>query len=84
VEVIVNGQPQEIQPDTSLSDLVAQLNLPSERIAIELNKTVVRRAQWSDTDLNNGDRIEIVHFVGGGVAASSINKICRRGRLRSD
>jgi thiamine biosynthesis protein ThiS len=46
--------------------LKANLNLKPQQIAIELNKTVVRRAQWEDTLLREGDQVEIVHFVGGG------------------
>jgi len=50
-----------------LSDLVNELSLAPARIAIELNQRVVRRDQWARTALAEGDRIEIVHFVGGGV-----------------
>lgn len=54
-------------PDgSSLEDLVRKLSLPPARIAIELNKNVARRAEWATTILAEGDRIEIVHFVGGG------------------
>ncbi len=52
----------------SLEDLVQQLSLPATRIAIELNKNVARRADWAGTILAEGDRVEIVHFVGGGSA----------------
>jgi sulfur carrier protein len=67
VEVLVNGEPREVNPKTSLTELVSILNLPADRIAVELNRKVVRRVDWSHTWLNNGDRVEIVHFVGGGV-----------------
>ena len=50
----------------SLPKLVAELNLKPEQIAIELNHNVVRRAQWGDTLLRPDDKVEIVHFVGGG------------------
>jgi len=46
--------------------LITALDLPVARIAIELNREVVRRSDWGSTMLNDGDRIEIVHFVGGG------------------
>ncbi len=45
---------------------MSELSLSPERVAIELNKQVVRRNQWPETMLADGDRIEIVHFVGGG------------------
>lgn len=51
---------------TSLETLVEQLNLAPERLAIELNREVVRRADWPHVALSEGDRVEIVHFVGGG------------------
>jgi thiamine biosynthesis protein ThiS len=49
-----------------LSDLVGLLSLAPARIAIELNQSVVRRNEWPKTILVEGDRVEIVHFVGGG------------------
>ena len=62
----VNGEPREVGEHLSLSQLVADLALKPEQIAIELNHTVVRRASWEDTLLQADDKIEIVHFVGGG------------------
>lgn len=54
---------------STLDDMVRELSLPPQRIAIELNRNVVRRNEWPLTLLNEGDRIEIVHFVGGGSEA---------------
>jgi thiamine biosynthesis protein ThiS len=51
---------------SSLAELVNDLSLPPERIAIELNQQVVRRREWAATIIADGDRVEIVHFVGGG------------------
>ena len=50
----------------TLTELVEHLNLAPERLAIELNRKVVRRADWQRSFLSEGDRVEIVHFVGGG------------------
>ena len=66
MRVYINGESREVSGPTSLAELIAQLELPAARIAIELNRSVVRRAEWSGTVVNDGDRIEIVHFVGGG------------------
>jgi len=66
LRVYVNGEPRELNQPLTLAELVAELDLPPARIAIELNRTVVRRNDWSATTLNDEDRIEIVHFVGGG------------------
>jgi thiamine biosynthesis protein ThiS len=62
----INGENREIAAGSSLDDLISELSLAPQRVAIELNGEVVRRDQWSLTTLNENDRIEIVHFVGGG------------------
>ncbi len=65
MNVYVNGELREVDA-TSLAELVTDLDLPVARIAIELNREVVRRSEWGSTMLKDEDRIEIVHFVGGG------------------
>ena len=62
----LNGDSREVFEGAVLSDLVHELSLAPARIAIEVNQRVVRRDQWERTALAEGDRIEIVHFVGGG------------------
>ena len=64
--VQVNGEDKDLTEGTLLSELVTQLDLPVQRIAVELNRGVIRRREWDQTVLQDGDRIEIVHFVGGG------------------
>jgi len=66
LQVYVNGESRELSGPISLAELITQLDLPAARIAVELNRTVVRRGDWSKTMLQDDDRIEIVHFVGGG------------------
>ncbi|HEY6806028.1 MAG TPA: sulfur carrier protein ThiS [Pyrinomonadaceae bacterium] len=66
MQVQVNGESYEFRDGTVLSELLNQLNLPVQRIAVELNREVVRRLAWEKTVLQEGDRVEIVHFVGGG------------------
>lgn len=68
MRIQVNGEPREVDENISLPQLIAILNLKPEQIAVELNHDVVRRAQWESTLLNAEDRVEIVHFVGGGDA----------------
>ena len=65
MKVFVNGELREVEIST-LGDLITKLDLPAARIAIELNREVVRRSEWDSTMLKDEDRIEIVHFVGGG------------------
>ena len=62
----INGERRELAKGLSLQELVQFLKLKPEQVAIELNQVVVRRAEWASTLLKEGDRIEIVHFVGGG------------------
>jgi thiamine biosynthesis protein ThiS len=66
MRVFVNGEQKDFETAVSLSELITQLDLPVPRIAIELNREVVRRSDWGSTMLRDDDRIEIVHFVGGG------------------
>ena len=66
MRIQVNGEPREVEENVSIPKLVAELELKPEQIAIELNHKVVRRAQWDNTLLQPDDKVEIVHFVGGG------------------
>ena len=66
MKIFVNGESRELSGSPSLADLITQLELPATRIAVELNREVVRRNDWSGTMLKDDDRVEIVHFVGGG------------------
>ena len=68
MKVYVNGESRDLSGESSLAELITQLELPATRIAVELNREVVRRNDWSGTMLNEDDRVEIVHFVGGGAA----------------
>lgn len=66
MQIEINGTPHNVADGIVLSALVSDLSLAPERIAIELNREVVRRAAWVETVLREGDKIEVVHFVGGG------------------
>ena len=66
MQLHVNGERREVPDDLSVEELIRHLNLTPERVAIELNRSVVRRAEWAATTLSENDRVEIVHFVGGG------------------
>jgi len=66
LRVQVNGEIRDVADHSTLSDLVDELSLAPARIAIELNGDVVRRNKWTETVLSEGDRLEVVHFVGGG------------------
>ena len=66
LRVFLNGESKDLPDTLTLAQLVTQLELPERRIAIELNRNVVRRREWENTVLSENDRVEIVHFVGGG------------------
>ena len=68
MQIQLNGENHELAETCTLEELVRELSLAPQRVAIELNRSVVRREQWAQTILNEGDRVEIVHFVGGGVS----------------
>ena len=66
MRVELNGEPTELSEGATLLSLIEQLSLAPERLAVELNREVLRRSLWAETKLADGDRVEIVHFVGGG------------------
>ena len=66
MKVFINGETKEITKQFNLLELLKEFSLPSERIAIELNKVVVRKKDWESIAIKDADKIEIVHFVGGG------------------
>jgi sulfur carrier protein len=71
-ELILNGQSRafaNLTPPVSLSQLVGELGLQADRVAVEHNGEIVERTRWPQTTLAAGDRLEVVHFVGGGSPA---------------
>ena len=65
MKLIINGEEREFTANT-LAALIDQLGMKADRIAVELNRQIVPRPGWPATELHDGDRLEIVHFVGGG------------------
>lgn len=66
MNVFINGETKEIFGEVNLSELLKHFSLPRERIAVELNKEVARKKDWENIRIKDADKIEIVHFVGGG------------------
>jgi sulfur carrier protein len=65
----LNGQTRGFDglgPDSNLAALVDALGVKGDRVALELNGEIVSRARWGETKLADGDKVEMVHFVGGG------------------
>lgn len=66
MKVLINGEDKELTEQLNLEELLRHFSLPTERVAIELNKEVIRRKDWTNIKIQDADKIEIVHFVGGG------------------
>lgn len=66
MQIVVNGETKNVESELNLSELLKKLDLPTTRIAVELNKEVVRKKDWETVKLADRDKIEIIHFVGGG------------------
>ena len=66
MQLVVNGEEQQVEQSTTVKQLLASLGLADTLVAVERNEEVVPRAQHERTQLNEGDRVEVVHFVGGG------------------
>ncbi len=67
----INGEEQGFSGALTLAALIEQLGMRADRVAVELNLEIVARDRWPATELCEGDRLEIVHFVGGGSRCSS-------------
>ena len=66
MHVQVNGEPREVPAGTTVADLVADLAASGQRFAVEINEQLVPRSLHADRALAEGDRIEVVHAIGGG------------------
>jgi sulfur carrier protein len=65
MRLVINAEERELA-SSMLDALIDELGMKADRVAVELNRQIVPRSQWISTALNEGDRLEIVHFVGGG------------------
>lgn len=66
IQIYLNGESREVPAEIDLDHLLEFFSLPKQRVAIELNNSVVRRSNWPETIVRDRDKIEVVHFVGGG------------------
>jgi sulfur carrier protein len=66
ISIWVNGEPKNVAPNQSVSALLDTLRIASDRVAVELNKSIVRSRDWEKTTVPNGSHVEVVEFVGGG------------------
>jgi len=66
MKLIINGESRDFAPLSSVSELLEQLGIKPDRVAVELNRELIPRNRWTSTQVSEGDTLEIVHFVGGG------------------
>ncbi len=66
MQLTVNGEKREIADSSTVADLLAALQITATRVAVEVNLEIVPKAGYAERTLQDGDTIEIVHFVGGG------------------
>ncbi len=66
MKIILNGEPHDIEPDVTVSQLIEQLGLAGKRLAVEVDREIIPRTDYAETRLGEGARLEIVHAIGGG------------------
>lgn len=66
IDVVINGEPRSIPAGETVLGLLSRLNLDPARVAVELDRRIVKQKAWSETAVPAGARLEIVQFVGGG------------------
>jgi thiamine biosynthesis protein ThiS len=66
MKLLINGEARSFEPPLTLTSLLEHLGMKPDRVAVELNRGIVPREKWAETSLCEDDRLEIVHFVGGG------------------
>ncbi|HVF29371.1 MAG TPA: sulfur carrier protein ThiS [Pyrinomonadaceae bacterium] len=66
MNVTINGEIKQLDGEVTLDRLLELFSLPHQRVAVELNREVVRKKDWANVTVKEADRIEVVHFVGGG------------------
>ena len=66
MQVLINGESQHFDTEMSILALLEQSGLNGKRIAVEVNETIIPKSQHAETIVQNGDKIEIIHAIGGG------------------
>lgn len=69
MKLTINGEDREFPSTLTVFSLIARLGMKPDRVAVELNRDLVPREQWDKTPLSDHDKLEIVHFVGGGACS---------------
>lgn len=69
MNLTINGEDRAFPANLTVTSLLAELGLKPDRVAVELNRDLLPRDRWDTTPLNDNDKLEIVHFVGGGACS---------------
>jgi thiamine biosynthesis protein ThiS len=72
IKIQLNGEVREVPEGLTVTTLLERLKLSADRVAVERNLEIVGRGLWSETPIEAGDRLEVVHFVGGGSGRSVV------------
>ena len=67
MNLIINGEDRQFDSALSIAALLDRLGMKPDRVAVELNRELIPRERWTATNLSDDDKLEIVHFVGGGI-----------------
>jgi len=67
IKITLNGDSLEIKADMTVRQLLEHLELPTEKIAVERNLEIVSKSTYDEVTIGDGDTLEIVHFIGGGI-----------------
>ena len=79
IEILLNGKKKNVPEGLTVLGLVRYLNLEPERLAVEYNSQILKRGSWEERIVSNGDKVEIVHFVGGGAfdwSSAHVEHVC--------
>ncbi len=66
MKIFVNGEPKQVNDSCSIQDLLAEMNITGQRLAVEVNEEIVSKSRHEDYSFNDADKVEIVHAIGGG------------------
>ena len=66
IQVVLNGEPRDVPAGLNVAELLAWLNMDASRVAVELNREIVRQPEWPAARITDGAQVEVVWFVGGG------------------
>jgi len=66
IEIVVNGRPRRVPEGLNVTGLLAVLEIEAARVAVELDREIVRKPEWESTPIREGAQLEVVWFVGGG------------------